>query len=157
MNVNTRSQHQHYNISALCNTNKHFKKHLQSLRVCLHWQQPRPTALRDKFEVLFIILMFHTALFPCFRHFDPSLCSDTGSPSSVCALKVTNWKCSTQSLCLAHFPMIGSKVYKVFHSCLSGEKGCNKFHILRMHMETTASLRNSAYPSLTYSCLCARF
>lgn len=47
MNVNTRSHHQYYNISALCNTNKHFKKYLQSLRVCLHWQQPRPTAQKE--------------------------------------------------------------------------------------------------------------
>lgn len=46
-NINTCSYHQYYNISALWNTNKHFKKHLQNIRACLHRQQPRPSAQKE--------------------------------------------------------------------------------------------------------------
>lgn len=58
----------------------------------------------------------------------------------------------TESWSLA-LSMICSKVCRVFHSCLLDKNGCNKYHILRMHMETTEPLKNSTYPSLTYSCL----
>lgn len=55
------------------------------------------TALRDTFDVLFFLLILYTALCPGLRHFDPSLCFDTGSSSSVCVLKIT---------------LIGSAVYR---------------------------------------------
>lgn len=113
------------------------------------------TALRDTSDVLFFILIFYTALFPGFRHFDPSLCFDTGSPSLVHALKITLiGSAAYRVLAFSTFPWSAAKFTK---RCLLDENGHNKFHILRMHMETRESLKNSTYTSLTYSCLCATF
>lgn len=180
-NINTCSYHQYYNISALWNTNKHFKKHLQNIRACLHRQQPRPSAqkelpspfpltrtwrkislsalasvkasefsspergtglmswsarrcgdrrnvkwcfrccvlpqLSDMFDALFVILAFFTALFPGLRHFDLSLCFDTGSPGSVCVLKIT---------------LIGSAVYR--------ELEFSTFHDLQQSLQSVSLL-----------------
>lgn len=101
------------------------------------------TAMRDIFDVPFFTLMFYTAFLPGFRHFYPSLCFDTGSPSSLYTLKVTLIGSAVyRELVFSTVSMICIEIHKVFHSCLSDENGCNKFY-LKMHMETTESPKNS--------------